>query len=94
MEKKRLRYSKYLKISNELLIEGIEFYQTLMGYDDRTMARYLGEDLKFFKIWKQNGCKLQDKCRHKAYEFIVVMVNKDLFDLEEGVTLEGKSYLD
>ena len=95
MEKKKtLRFSKYLKITNERLIEGIEYYQIIMEYDDKTMAKYLGEDLKFFKIWKQGGCKLQEKCKHKAYEIIVRLVNKGLFDLEDGVTLEGKSYLD
>ena len=92
-KKKKLRFSKYLKISDERLIEGIEYYQTIMNYDDRTMARYLGEDLRFFKLWKQEEGQLLDKCRYKAYEFVVNLVNKGLFDLEDGVTPEGKSYL-
>ena len=92
--KKKLRVSKHLKISNERLIEGIIYYQTIMGYDNREMAKILTEDLRFFEIWKQGGCKLQEKCKHKAYEIIVRLANRGLFDLSEGVTLEGKSHLD
>ena len=84
-KKKKLRFSKYLKISNERLIEGISYYQQRMGYDDKTMAKYLCEDLRFFKMWKQGEGELLDKCRYKAYEFVVRMVNRGLFDLEKGV---------
>ena len=95
MEKKKtLRFSKYLKITNERLIEGIEYYQAIMKYDNKEMAKILTEDLRFFEIWKQGGCKLQEKCRHKAYEIIVRLVNRGLFDLEEGITPKGKSHLD
>ena len=83
--KKKLRFSKHLKISNERLIEAIEYYQLMMGYDDKTMAKYLLEDLRFFKMWKQGEGQLLDKCRYKAYEFVIIMVNRGLFDLENGI---------
>ena len=83
--KKKLRFSKYLKISNERLIEAIEYYQLRMGYDDKTMAKYLCEDLRFFKMWKQGEGQLLDKCRYQAYQIVVRLVNRGLFDLKDGV---------
>ena len=83
--KKKLRFSKYLKISNERLIEAIEYYQARMGYDDKTMAKYLCEDLRFFKMWKQGEGQLLDKCKYQAYQIVVRLVNRGLFDLEEGI---------
>ena len=83
--KKKLRFSKYLKISNERLIEAIEYYQLRMGYDDKTMAKYLCEDLRFFKMWKQGEGQLLDKCKYQAYQIVVRLVNRGLFDLKDGV---------
>ena len=83
--KKKLRFSKYLKISNERLIEAIEYYQLRMGYDDKTMAKYLCEDLRFFKMWKQGEGQLLDKCRYQAYQIVIRLANRGLFDLEEGI---------
>ena len=89
--KKKLRFSKYLKITNERLIEGITYYQERMGYDDRTMAKYLLEDLRFFKLWKQGEGQLLDKCRYQAYQIVVRLVNRGLFDLEQGVLVPLKT---
>ena len=90
-KKKKLRFSKYLKISNERLIEAIEYYQLRMGYDDKTMAKYLLEDLRFFKMWKQGEGQLLDKCRYQAYQIVVRLVNRGLFDLEKGVLVPLKT---
>ena len=89
--KKKLRFSKYLKITNERWIEGITYYQERMGYDDRTMAKYLLEDLRFFKLWKQGEGQLLDKCRYQAYQIVVRLVNRGLFDLEQGVLVPLKT---
>ena len=89
--KKKLRFSKYLKITNERLIEGRTYYQERMGYDDRTMAKYLLEDLRFFKLWKQGEGQLLDKCRYQAYQIVVRLVNRGLFDLEQGVLVPLKT---
>ena len=92
-KKKKLRFSKHLKISNQKLIEGIEYYQQIMNYDDKTMAKYLLEDLRFFKLWKQGEGQLLDKCRYKAYGFVIDLVNSGLFDLKDGVTPKGEELL-
>ena len=84
-KKKKLKFSKYLKVSDKRLREAIEYYQKRMGYDDKTMAKYLLEDLRFFKLWKQGEGQLLDKCRYQAYQIVVRLVNRGLFDLEEGV---------
>ena len=84
-KKKKLRFSKYLKISNERLIEGISYYQQLVGYTDREMCKVLGEDFHFFCCWREGKCKLKDKCKYKAYEIIVRLVNLGHFDLELGI---------
>ena len=89
--KKKLRFSKYLKISDKLLIQAICYYQERMGYDDKTMSKLLLEDLRFFKRWKQGEGQLLDKCRYEAYKIVVRLVNRGLFDLEEGVLVPLKT---
>ena len=91
--KKKLRFSKYLDISNEKLIEGITYYQLIMGYTDVEMAGYISEETKFFKLWKEGKCKLQEKSKLNAYKIIIRLVNRGLFDLKDGITPKGKELL-
>ena len=92
-ENKRLRFSKYLDITNERLIEGIIYYQTLMNYTDVQMAGYISEETKWFKLWKEGTCKLKEKSKLSAYKIIVRLVNQGLFDLKDGVTSKGEEWL-
>ena len=91
--KKRLRFSKYLDITAEKLIEGITYYQNLMGYTDVQMAGYISEETKWFKLWKEGKCNLKEKSKLSAYKIIVRLVNQGLFSLKDGITPKGKELL-
>ena len=93
METKKLRVSKYLDISAEKLIEGITYYQELMGYTDVQMAGYIGEETKWFKKWKEGKCNLKDRSKLSAYKIIVRLVNQELFSLQDGITKKGEELL-
>ena len=92
-KKKKLRFTKYLDITPERLIEGITYYQTLMGYTDVEIAGVISEETKWFKLWKEGTCKLKEKSKISAYKIIIRLVNQGLFDLKDGVTPKGEELL-
>ena len=92
-KKKKLRFSKYLDITAEKLIEGIVYYEKLMGYTDAEMAGFINEETKWFKLWKEGKCNLKEKSKISAYKIIIRLVNRGLFDLKTGITPKGEELL-